>query len=195
MREGRKRIWTVPNALTMLRLALIPVFWILMTTRDNEYAALGVFIFASLTDLLDGYIARKYDLITEFGMLFDPLADKLMVISVIWALASKGILPWPPLWILAVKETIMIVGSYLLLKRNLVVSAKSVGKFAQFFIVVSLIISFFHEHFQSFPAHVYMLGIGVFLSLIALAYYLHSGILAARAYKPQQPNGGEPHDA
>lgn len=195
MREGKNRIWTVPNALTMLRLALIPVFWVLMTTRDNEYAALGVFVFASLTDLLDGYIARRFDLITDFGKLFDPLADKLMVLSVIWALALKGILPWAPLWVLAVKELIMVVGSYLLLKRDLVVYAKSVGKVAQFFIVVALIISFFHEHFKVTPVHVYLLWAGIVLSLIALSYYLHAGILAARGRSTQQPDGGSPYDA
>lgn len=195
MREGKNRIFTVPNALTMLRLALIPVFWVLMMTRDNEYAALAVFIFASLTDLLDGYIARKYDLITDFGKLMDPLADKLMVLSVILALSLKGILPWAPFVVLFLKELVMVIGSYLLLKRNLVVYAKPVGKVAQFFIVVSLIISFFHEHFQTFPVHIYMLWAGIALSLTALAYYLHAGILAVRNHNPQNANGGTSNDA
>lgn len=194
MREGRHRIWTIPNALTMLRLALIPVFWVLMMTRDNEYAALAVFVVASLTDLLDGHIARKYNLITNFGMLFDPLADKVMVLSVLFALTLKGILPWPPLAVLLPKEVIMVVGSYLLLKRHLVVYAKPVGKFAQFFIVVALGLSFFHEHFQSFPIHVYMLVLGVILSLVALAYYVHGGIQAVRAMNTNNTNGGVHHD-
>ncbi len=180
MRKGKDRIWTVPNALTMLRLACIPVFWVLMMTKGQMYSALGVFVLASLTDLLDGYIARKYDMITDFGKLLDPLADKLMVLSVILALVMTGILPGAAFFVLMCKELVMVIGSYLLLKRQLVVYAKPVGKVAQFFIVMALILSFFHEHFQSFPLHLYMLWLGIFLSLLALGYYVRAGLLAVR---------------
>ncbi|NCB35952.1 MAG: CDP-alcohol phosphatidyltransferase family protein, partial [Clostridia bacterium] len=79
-------MWNAPNILTMLRLLLIPIYWVLMMVRDNETAALIVFVTASITDLLDGYIARHFNQVTDWGKLFDPLADKLMVVSVMMTL-------------------------------------------------------------------------------------------------------------
>lgn len=74
---------TVPNVLTLIRIALIPLFWILETSEASEarWAALFVFILASVTDYIDGRIARKTGKITSFGKIMDPLADKLLVIS------------------------------------------------------------------------------------------------------------------
>lgn len=74
----------LPNKLTVLRLILVPVFVILMMVSDAVWASIAgllLFIFASLTDMLDGKIARKYHLITDFGKFLDPLADKFMVIG------------------------------------------------------------------------------------------------------------------
>ena len=73
-------IWNVPNVLTMLRLALIPVFLIFYCTGHEKWA-LVTFLVASFTDFLDGYIARKNNQITAFGKLMDPLADKVMVLT------------------------------------------------------------------------------------------------------------------
>ncbi|HPY94510.1 MAG TPA: CDP-alcohol phosphatidyltransferase family protein, partial [Clostridia bacterium] len=81
MDKQKQNNLNLPNALTMLRLALIPVFIYLMA-KDQMMPALAVFITASLTDILDGWIARRWNLITDFGKLFDPLTDKLMVLSV-----------------------------------------------------------------------------------------------------------------
>lgn len=191
MREGSKRIWTVPNALTMLRLLLIPVYWVLMMSAGNEKAALIVFVAASLTDLLDGYIARKYDMITDFGKLFDPLADKLMVLSVMTSLTIKHIIPWPVLTVILIKELLMIIGSYILLKHEILVYAKSVGKVAQFTIVVGLILSFFHESFTAFPLHLIILGIGTALTVGAFIYYLSAGIRALRNKEQDAPSKQE----
>ncbi|MDR0569905.1 MAG: CDP-diacylglycerol--glycerol-3-phosphate 3-phosphatidyltransferase [Clostridiales Family XIII bacterium] len=83
------RFKNLPNALTLMRVLLIPVFIVaLMTGRD--LAAGLVFVIASLTDLLDGYIARKYDLVTNFGKLMDPLADKLLMMSALVCLVELG---------------------------------------------------------------------------------------------------------
>ena len=108
-KQEKENIWNVPNALTMLRMALIPVYWVLFF-NGHEYEALAAFAVASLTDLADGYIARKYNLITNFGKLMDPLADKLMSISVMLSMVIKGVVPWPILLILLLKEGFMVVG-------------------------------------------------------------------------------------
>ena len=175
MEKKRENIWNVPNVLTMIRMLLIPVYWVLFM-QEKRYIALAVFIAASLTDLLDGYIARKYHLITSFGKLMDPLADKLMVLSVMFSLALKGFVPWAPLVILLCKEGLMVLGGAVLLSKGVVVYAEKIGKIAQVFVVSSLILSFFAPEFQAwgFPAHLIVLWCAVVLTLCALVFYARS---------------------
>ena len=111
--KKNEKILNVPNTLTMLRALLIPVYWAVFM-QGHHYWALAIFIVASLTDLADGYIARKYDLITDFGKLMDPFADKLMVLSVMLSLALMGMAPWPALAIILAKELLMVLGGVIL---------------------------------------------------------------------------------
>ena len=142
MQEGKQNIWNAPNILTMLRLLLIPIYWVLMMVRDNETAALIVFVTASITDLLDGYIARHFNQVTDWGKLFDPLADKLMVVSVMMTLVLKGAVPLIILIIIGIKEIIMVAGAACMLRRKIVVYSKPVGKTAQFTMVAGMILAF-----------------------------------------------------
>ncbi len=195
MREGRQKIWNVPNALTMLRMLLIPVYWVLIMRRGNELAALIVFVVASLTDLLDGYIARKYNQITDFGKLFDPLADKLMVLSVLLSQVLLGVVPLLVLIVILAKEGIMVWGGIVMLRHQVVVYSKPIGKIAQAVMVLGLILSFFHEHYPpGFPLHLIVLGIGVALTLGALIYYTRACI-AALNNKGSVPEQQEEFDA
>ena len=92
----------LPNKLTMLRIILVPFFVLFMTIEAspvNTFIALVVFVIASLTDMLDGKIARKYGLVTNFGKLMDPLADKVLVMSAMLCFVSSG---WAPAWIVIV---------------------------------------------------------------------------------------------
>ena len=178
MKEARpEQIWTIPNVLTMIRLALIPLYWVLMV-RGQTYQALAVYVTASLTDLADGYIARKYHQITNFGKLMDPVADKVMVLCVMLSMilplgGREPVLPWAPFIILLAKETLMILGGAYMLKKGVVVYALKIGKIAQFLMVMSLIASFFHEQFTAwgFPLHLYLLWAAVALTICALVFY------------------------
>ncbi len=92
------------NKLTMLRVALIPVYLVLwyLDFPGNNYAALAVFVIASLTDLLDGYIARHYNQITDFGKFMDPLADKVLVLAAMACFCAAGRFPdWALVIVLA----------------------------------------------------------------------------------------------
>ena len=96
----------LPNKLTLLRIILIPFFvFFLLAPVDipgKQYIALGIFAFASLTDLIDGKIARKYNLVTNFGKFMDPIADKLLVSSAMIAFVQMGLLPaWMVIIIIA----------------------------------------------------------------------------------------------
>ena len=80
----------LPNKLTILRIVLVPVFMVLLLNMNLSWGAGIVFVIASLTDLLDGKIARKYNLVTNFGKFADPLADKLLVCGALIALCAMG---------------------------------------------------------------------------------------------------------
>ncbi len=172
MQQEKPSAVNLPNALTLFRLLLIPVFIYLMSI-NLMMPALAVFIVASLTDILDGYIARKYNLITDIGKLFDPLADKLMVLSLLFMLAYKGIAPRSAIIILFIKELLMMIGGVLLLKKDKVVYSMKIGKIAQFVTVIALILCFFHEQFAEWgkQVHLWLLWVGVGLSLLSLIYY------------------------
>lgn len=188
MAEKRENIWNVPNALTMLRAALIPVFLVLYF-RDLRYWALAAFLIASFTDLLDGYIARKYHLITNFGKLMDPLADKLMVITVLLVQTVMVPLPASAVVIVILKELIMVAGGVYMLKKGIVVHSELVGKAAQFLFIAALTLSFFHEDFQNAGVPQFdmiLLWISVGLTLLALAFYARRAIEKLKAAKGQK---------
>ncbi len=83
------------NKLTMLRVILIPIYLLLwnLNFQGNQYVALAVFVLASLTDWIDGYVARRYDQITDFGKFMDPLADKVLVLAAMICFCALGRMP------------------------------------------------------------------------------------------------------
>lgn len=195
MAKEKENIWNVPNLLTMIRMLLIPVYWVLFMRPEIHfrYIALGVFIVASLTDLADGYIARKYNLITNFGKLMDPLADKLMVLSVMLSLALKGLAPWPALAILLAKEAIMVAGGLILYQMDVVVYATKIGKYAQLLVVTALLSCFFGEWFvekgilsASLPLHLVLVWCSVALTLCALGVYSARAVRLYREAKAKK---------
>ena len=96
----------LPNKLTMLRILLIPVFMVVLYLgfAGSTYVALAIFIVASLTDLLDGKIARKYNLVTDFGKFADPLADKMLTTAALLWFVECGQMPAWALLIVIVRE-------------------------------------------------------------------------------------------
>lgn len=122
----------VPNGLTVFRIVLIPVFVVLYLwgTVATAWGALAVFILASFTDQLDGYIARKKQLITDFGKLADPMADKALTLTAFVLLSING--PLPYFWIftvlVAIREVGITVLREILRRRGTVVAASSGGK-------------------------------------------------------------------
>ena len=133
----------LPNKLTMLRVILIPVFVVFMLcdiTSADKWIALAIFCIASLTDLLDGKIARKYNLVTNFGKFMDPLADKLLVCSAMIALIELELIPaWIVIVIIA--REFIISGFRLIASDNGVVIAASYwGKFKTTFQMIMVIL-------------------------------------------------------
>ena len=131
----------LPNKLTMFRVILIPFFVVFMLvdiTLYDKWIALAIFIIASLTDLLDGKIARKYNLVTNFGKFMDPLADKILVCSALICLVALDKIPaWMVIVIIA--REFIISGFRLIASDNGVVIAASYwGKFKTTFQMIMI---------------------------------------------------------
>lgn len=179
-------VWNIPNVLTMLRLILIPVFVVLFF-NGQKMAALAVFCIASFTDFLDGFLARKLNQVTDFGKLFDPLADKLMVLTAMICQTFWGPLPLVAVLIVALKELVMVFGGMFMLSKNVVVYANYYGKAAQVGFIASLILSFFHDKFDEgnvkvlgMTPDILLLWITVGLAIIAMIVYAVQAVRTIR---------------
>ncbi len=131
----------IPNALTILRFILIP-FIVLSIVKDNYIEAFIFLTLSGLTDILDGFIARKFNFITNFGKLIDPLADKTTQVAILVTLALKDIIPMWILLIVFIKEFVMIAGASFLYGKELVVSSKWYGKLATILFYLAIVSSF-----------------------------------------------------
>ncbi|OEF99802.1 CDP-diacylglycerol--glycerol-3-phosphate 3-phosphatidyltransferase [Vulcanibacillus modesticaldus] len=119
----------LPNILTISRFFLIPIFLFVFFFLEYEIVAFVVFLLAGLTDIVDGYIARKYDLVTEMGKLLDPLADKLMMLTAIISLLIVGKIPWFVAGLVFFREIGMIFSAiFFHVKGKKTVPANKLGK-------------------------------------------------------------------
>lgn len=137
----------IPNILTVLRFVLIPGI-ITAIVKENYILAFIILTISGLTDVLDGYIARKFNFITDFGKLIDPLADKATQISILATLSIVDIIPTWILIIIVVKEFAMISGASFLYGKDLVVSSKWYGKLATVLFYVAIVVSLFIREFE-----------------------------------------------
>ncbi len=129
---SQSSLWNLPNALTMMRLALVPVFGWLLLAEDGQndtyrYLAAAVFIIASITDFLDGYLARKRNLITTFGKVADPIADKALTGAALIGLSWLGELPWWVTLVILAREIMVTLLRFWVIKHG-VISASRGGK-------------------------------------------------------------------
>lgn len=131
----------IPNILTMIRFLLIPAI-IIFCLQQNYILAIIFLTISGITDILDGVIARKYNLITDFGKLMDPLADKATQVSLLTVLVIKNIIPIWILVIVVIKEFCMVSGASFLYGKELVVSSKWYGKLATVLFYVAIVCSF-----------------------------------------------------
>ncbi|WP_392508513.1 CDP-diacylglycerol--glycerol-3-phosphate 3-phosphatidyltransferase [Naumannella halotolerans] len=131
MNAPRPTSWNLPNALTVLRTLLVPLLgWMLIAHPDQpgwRLATTGLFLAAMLTDLIDGHLARKYDLITSFGKLMDPIADKAMTGVALIGLSVTGELPWWITVIILVREWGITLMRFVVIRYG-VISANRGGK-------------------------------------------------------------------
>ena len=188
VRKLFSHVWTIPNVLTMIRLLLVPVFVVVYfrTSAEPKYAALAIFAAASLTDMLDGYLARKLNQITDFGKLFDSLADKLMVLSALVCQAVTGVFPWAAVIVVACKELVMVLGGLFMLSRDVVVYSNIVGKAAQVCFILSLILSFFHVPLAEWGTRLDLILLWITVGLAVLAMVVYAAEYLRSLKKPRE---------
>jgi CDP-diacylglycerol--glycerol-3-phosphate 3-phosphatidyltransferase len=122
----------LPNALTVLRLVLIPVFvaLVLGSGGDGSWTAAAIFAWAGASDQIDGWLARRWQVESEFGKFADPLADRLMIDAAIVLLWLDGRLPWPALAVILVRDGALILGYGAIRNRGYEFAVNFVGKVA-----------------------------------------------------------------
>ena len=167
----------LPNILTISRFIFIP-FIVTALILDKYILAFILLSLSALTDVLDGFIARKFNFITDFGKLIDPLADKTTQLAILITLSIKQTPsgePIVPIWILLIifiKELLMVSGASFLYGKDLVVSSKWYGKLSTVLfyiaIVCSLVIAYFNITFR-FDTYIYYLGL--IMTIFSLIMY------------------------
>ena len=203
---SKKDLWTIPNLITYFRILCIPAFVTLMALAGMRndvtlmYWGAGVFLVASGSDMVDGYIARKFNMTSGIGMILDPFADKLMHVSVLLCLcfctgltplgqATSKLIEVDGGWylhyafviLILVKELAMIVASPFVIKTGAKIQANWMGKIASATISIGVILCFFHPYV--YLADWGILAWGVVLTYLALAGYIKDILRQIRLIK------------
>lgn len=181
----------IPNILTLLRLIIVPILGYLLYF-ENYIPAMVLFVFGGVTDILDGYIARKYGLVTKWGKFFDPLADKLMQITALVFLVLHHFIPIIVLVIVIIKEALMLTGGIMLYRKGkTVIGANWYGKLATvlfyFAILATIILSLDSlKNVYSAIAIYVSLGLAVICTLFALVMYILIYYRFSKSYEKEK---------
>lgn len=168
-----KFVWNIPNVLSLVRLALLPVFAVLYLNNHLEWSLFALAL-SGLTDLFDGMIARKYNQITEIGKLLDPFADKLTQIVVLVCLTIRN----PKLTVLVIicfaKELLQAIGGWILFSRKEIIrGSKWFGKVSTFtFYIVMLAIALW----QGMPPWLMMTLIALVAATMVFSFFMYLAV-------------------
>lgn len=148
----KNRIFTIPNILSFFRLCLIPIF-VYLYCIEKEYVYTGIILIISgITDVVDGYIARRYNMISDLGKILDPIADKLTQLAMLLCLITRFKLMIIPLVLLFLKELFMGISGLLVIKRTKIVyGALWHGKVATLLLDATMIL---HTFWYNIPEHI-----------------------------------------
>ena len=164
----------IPNILTIIRFILVPFIYTSVINK-NFLTALIIFTISAITDILDGFIARKFNYITDIGKLMDPLADKLTQISLLLALSFLNIFAW---WIFAfvfIKELVLVISACVLYsKKDVVVYSKWYGKLATTLFYLAIVVSLITNQFNMtmpFRIDLYLYYLAILATIFSLIMY------------------------
>lgn len=165
MRVTAKELFNVPNILSFFRLALVPILVITFfcIPGENYIVPLIIFIVASITDTLDGIIARKFNLVTEAGMVLDPLADKLLKIATLICFGIVGVIPlWLVITLISI-DIAMIIAGVILYGKHITIPSNWIGKTGTLVMTIGLILCFFHNFMDGWDMIILYSGLCIIL--------------------------------
>lgn len=166
-----KKIFTIPNVLTMIRLLLIP-FFVWQYLIENYIEATVIVVVSGITDVVDGFIARKFNMVSALGKALDPIADKLTQICVMFCLVRSFPKIWFPLVLLVVKEFISgILGLMIVTRTGTTYSAEWHGKVATVSIYAMTVL---HILWVDIPSWVSLVSIIITVSLMVMSFVLYA---------------------
>lgn len=170
----------IPNALTVLRLALIPVFVGLVLAADGErsWAAALVFAAAGISDQVDGWLARRWRVQSQFGKYADPLADRLMIDAAVVLLWLDGRLPWVALAVILARDGLLVLGTPAAMQRGYDFSVSFLGKAATWVLYAALFAILITNEGADWPLVLFWSGVA--LALVAAALYVASAWRSVR---------------
>ena len=172
----------IPNALTVLRLVLIPLFVVLLVPADDgqSIAAAVVFGIAGISDYLDGWLARRWNVQSDFGRVADPLADRLMIdAAVILLVLVHDRLPWVALAIIIARDVLLIAGYKLIMPRGYELNVNFLGKAATWVLYCALFFVMWTEPSADWP--LWLFWFGVTLAVAAAAQYVVTAVRGREA--------------
>jgi CDP-diacylglycerol--glycerol-3-phosphate 3-phosphatidyltransferase len=164
----------LPNALTIVRFALIPVFVVVYATADNghSWAAGIIFGIAGITDQVDGWLARRWQVESQFGKYADPLADRLMIDTAVFMLVLADRLPWPALAVIIGRDALLIVGTRVVLPRGYEFSVSVLGKAATWVLYAGTAFLLVTVPGTQWPLWLFWIGLG--MAVAAAVLYVSS---------------------
>jgi len=172
-KKGTKSIFNLPNSLTLFRVACIPVLVILLffPHKATSFLAALVFGLASISDLLDGFLARRQQLVTTFGKFLDPLADKLIVSAALIMLIPLGRAPAWMVVVIVGRELAITGLRSIAVSEGKVISADELGKKKMVFQIVAILGLLLHYEYFGIDLH----AVGMFFLWLAVVVTLWSG--------------------
>lgn len=173
------------NKITIFRVFLVPVFMLVLYSNIpySTYIAAAVFIFASLTDTLDGYIARSRNMITDFGKFIDPLADKMLVSAALISLVELGKIPGWVVVIIIAREFTITGFRVIAASGGITIAASSLGKIktvTQLVAIISLLINNYPFNLISFPFDMILLYTSLFFTILSGVDYIYKNKTAIK---------------
>jgi CDP-diacylglycerol--glycerol-3-phosphate 3-phosphatidyltransferase len=178
----------IPNALTILRFALVPLFVVLLVQADggHSWPAGVVFAIAGITDQIDGWLARRWHVESQFGKYADPLADRLMIDSAVLVLYLADRLPWAALVIVFGRDLLLIAGARVVQPRGYEFSVNFLGKTATWVLYLAVGCVIVTSKDDRWPLVIFWIGVG--LAVAAAVVY---AVGAWRAVGRSSGSGGK----
>lgn len=181
----RRGDFTIPNLLTSMRILVVP-FLIYHIAKERINIAFFIFLFGGFTDLLDGYIARRFNMMTKTGAFLDPTADKIFVVTTIIVLSLKGYIPFWACGILVGKDLFisLSIGILYFIRKNVPINPTFFGKSAMFlegiYLLCVMVDAFTRGSFPSKILKFSFLYLSIFSGILAVLSYIPVGISLLR---------------